>query len=577
MLMRMGQQIAAIKEHLEDGRAARSLQLEDSDQPAIFGGVLRSVTRAELLASLPARSLSNRLVTRFFDVYDPSIPYSQFLHQATFLKQYEAFWADFDAWPVAKIGMLYSILNLALHSHQRYGDAPPDIHAHVLSMAESYRYRAAQCILAANLGTPTFDSVLGMKLYALSEYARLPYSDVQHWMVHGLVMRQALRAGFHRDPSAFPSITPFEAEQRRRIWHSICQLDLLMSLQLGLPSMTRYSESNVAPPRSVYEEELYEGMPELPLARPPDEPTPVAYMIAKQRIFQVVARVVEHLNTVRVPADDAVLDLTRDLDAARDAVPPHLRHKPWDQSVNDAVPLRLQRMHLQIFYDKALCLLNRRFLAVPVHARARFARSRALCIRAALSLLSIQADMHRLGVKWYAYTLSRTDYLLATAILCRTLHAMRSSSGSFTGGNGDRDTNGHDPAAQVASTDAEEAQIRDALSRARAIWEQISDVSTDARPVCRIISSMLEKVPGMATSAPGPATTDVSPVPSLVESRSGHGGEEASSARADTTSTMSGTPDDLRFSDMMDWSTWDSIIQSSGFDSFENVDQLWGP
>ena len=239
--------------------------------------MLRYVSRGELLAALPARPLADLLIERFFGFYDPSMPYSHFIHRPSFTRHYERFWADQAAWPVAKLGMLFAMLCLALASYARNGDPPPDLAPHAPAMADGFRHRAAQCILASNLGAPTFDSVLALKMYGIAEYARLPYDSTQHRMIHSLLVQQALRLGFHRDPDGFPSIPPFEAEQRRRIWHSVCQLDMLLALQLGLPSTTRYEESNVAPPRSLYDGELYEGMLELPPSRPPTEPTPVAY------------------------------------------------------------------------------------------------------------------------------------------------------------------------------------------------------------------------------------------------------------------------------------------------------------
>ena len=511
------------------------------------------MTRAELLTSLPAKLLADRLITRFFDIYDPSLPYSQLIHRATFVRHYERFWSNFDSWPLAKVGMLFSMFHLALASYQRYGDEPPDLQGQIGPMTDAYRHQAAQCILAAKLGAPTFDSVVALMLHGMSEYARLPYSESTHWMLHGLLVRHAMRAGFHRDPSEFPSIPPFEGEQRRRIWHSICQLDLLLSLQLGMPAMTRYSETNVAPPRSVYEEELYEGMAELPPARSPSEPTQVAYGITKQRIFQVIGRVVQHLNSARPPSDDEVLELNQELCDIVANMPGHLRHRPWENSINDAVPLRLQRMQLQIFYDKALCILNRGFLAVP-RSRGRFVHSRGLCVQAALGLLSIQTDMNRMGVKWYLYTLNRNDFLLATAILCRALHSARSTHGEPVDAPKRR--------APSAPTGEEDAQIHESLRSARAIWAQISDVAPDARPAVRIIDAMLEKVPS--------GKTDASPVPSLESA--GRGGAESGGTPP---SIHAPTPDDVPPPEMMDWSQWDSFIRGSGLDAFDSLDQLW--
>ena len=226
--------------------------------------------------------------------------------------------------------------------------------------------------------------------------------------------------------------------------------------------------------------------------------------------------------------------------------------------------------------DKAMCLLNRRFLAVPAHARARFARHRALCVQAALDLLTIQGDMHRLGVKWYAFALTRNDFLLATAILCRTMHIARTAPAEATNGP------------NAASLVAEELQIRDALGRARSLWEQLMDVSADARPACRMIGAMLDRVP--ANSAAGSLQTSVapgavpalSPVPSLVGSfgaRAGSGSDGAAppSSGQPTVSSHGSTPEDLQFSDMMDWSTWDSLVQGNDFGAgaFDDLDQLW--
>lgn len=75
-------QIAAIKEHLGESSKPRvSLSLE-SDQPALLGGVLRVLTKSELLESFPSKQVADLLVARFFESYDPAIPGSSMAYEA---------------------------------------------------------------------------------------------------------------------------------------------------------------------------------------------------------------------------------------------------------------------------------------------------------------------------------------------------------------------------------------------------------------------------------------------------------------------------------------------------------------
>ncbi|KAI0137823.1 fungal-specific transcription factor domain-containing protein [Hypoxylon sp. NC0597] len=53
------------------------------------------------------------------------------------------------------------------------------------------------------------------------------------WMMTGLAIRMAQALGLHRDGSRFPHLTPFEVEMRRRVWYSICMIDVRSSEDQG--------------------------------------------------------------------------------------------------------------------------------------------------------------------------------------------------------------------------------------------------------------------------------------------------------------------------------------------------------
>lgn len=53
------------------------------------------------------------------------------------------------------------------------------------------------------------------------------------WMMTGLAIRMAISLGIHRDGSKFPSLTPYDVEMRRRVWWSLCMLDVRTSEDQG--------------------------------------------------------------------------------------------------------------------------------------------------------------------------------------------------------------------------------------------------------------------------------------------------------------------------------------------------------
>ncbi|KAH7156723.1 fungal-specific transcription factor domain-containing protein [Dactylonectria macrodidyma] len=53
------------------------------------------------------------------------------------------------------------------------------------------------------------------------------------WMMTGLAIRMAQAIGLHRDGSHFENLSPYEVQMRRRVWWSICMLDIRASEDQG--------------------------------------------------------------------------------------------------------------------------------------------------------------------------------------------------------------------------------------------------------------------------------------------------------------------------------------------------------
>ena len=384
---------------------------------------------------------------------------------------------------LSSLGKIFSVYCLALQSYDRQDDEPLDLRGMTIDLSETYRKRSAQCLLKSNISTPSRHHLEAFLLYGVSEYARVgDEAVVAQWFILGMMVRKAFHMGYHRDPDEFPNLSPFEKEMRRRLWAHVWQIDTLYSFALGLPSSVSKSRSNVASPRNLFEEELHEDMAELPPSRPAEVMTPISFTIAKLNILRGLSAVVDHLNSLEEHTYGQIVEMNQQLAEALDSVPQFLRIKPWEESATDPKPLRLQRLQIRMFYDKATCMLNRRFLNTPEEHQSNLPRPRDLCIQSALSLLRIQVGFHRERNKWFRFHLSRHDFLLAAVILFLILGNKRQHRIARTGR--EADANAYD--------DEDLALIR-ALYQSREIWAEHTAASNDAQTACRMFDRMKER------------------------------------------------------------------------------------
>jgi hypothetical protein len=184
---------------------------------------------------------------------------------------------------------------------------------------------------------------------------------------------------------------------RRRIWSAVSQHDLLFSVQIGLPKGVRYVECDTQSPRNLHEEELYEDMKELPPSRPWNEDTEVSYQVVKYAIMRAYGQVVEFLSVLEPQPYEEVLKLDMKLMETRANIPPHLQLGTLEEMAKDTPSRVMEKSILQSFYNKAICLLHRKYWdSVPAQTpKDTWYYSRKTCVASSLALLEQQASMHR--------------------------------------------------------------------------------------------------------------------------------------------------------------------------------------
>ena len=378
-----------------------------------------------------------------------------------------------------------------------------------LELAAEYRLRTVQCLVNSDYTKSSIYTIETLILYVHGEYASRWDAEVGIWVIVGMIVRLSMRMGYHRDPSNYAGITPYQAEMRRRIWAFVRQMDTMFSFQLALPGMIRNTDSDTALPRNIFEDEFGPESKVLPPARPFTEPTPVSYMISKAQISFEFGAILEEINAVNgkpVSYDD-ILKRDNRLRELRNNMAPHLRLRPIEECTHDPATLLMQRFNLDIMWQKTMCVLHRKYIA-RARQNPRYAHSRRACVDASMEILRHQAKLHRESqpggrmrtMKWFISSLTKHDYLLGAMIVCLDLHY-----DSISESLADRPPN-YD---MYFWTPAQRVEMLQALETSQQIWNESAETSMEAYKASHIIGIMLEKVKSPQNQqAEGPTTSE---------------------------------------------------------------------
>ncbi|KZF23768.1 hypothetical protein L228DRAFT_123650 [Xylona heveae TC161] len=493
-------QIAEQSDRLHQSKVSSDM----NPYPFVFGAT-RPPNRAEILAAIPKKPMVDKLVERYFTSYDPAL---HIIHAPLFRKQLEQYWSDLrqanDIW----IGLLYAIMRLAMQSYTRIGDEPQEFRFRSVELANLYRTLTCQCLVLSDFTMPVNYTLETMILYIQGEFTRSREAEVGVWAMVGMIVRLAMRQGYHRDPSHYPNVTPFQVEMRRRVWTYIRMMDILFSFQMSLPNMIRKEDSDTQLPQNYYDDDFDEDTKVLPPPRPGSESTPVAYMISKARLSFAFGKIVGHLHTRSLCSYDEVMRLDNELRAAYAMIPPHLQLRPMTEMGRDPPSVIMQRFSLDFLYNKGQCVLHRKFLA-RARENPRYAHSRRTCVDSAMELLHHQTVLHtesrpqgRLrGVEWFASSLTAHDFIMAAMIVCLDLYH----------GTEVKSPNGTSADFYTWGLERRPDMIQ-ALETSKAIWDGLKERSVEAYKASGLLSVMIDKlrqdragVPPTPPSQPSPA------------------------------------------------------------------------
>lgn len=195
----------------------------------------------EVISVLPKKPQADVLLGRYFECVDPVYP---MIHRQTFYADYEHFWRmsaqdnkETDAAFVAQIFVMLALGTQFVSSTTPKGEQR--------QTAEFYASACNQALrMSSYLSTASLRSIQAMVLMTYFLINDNHASD--GWAFAGVLIRQAYAMGLHRDPNVVtPDASPFEKQQRRKVWQAVLLQDTFLTVLLSLPPSATHTDVSV--------------------------------------------------------------------------------------------------------------------------------------------------------------------------------------------------------------------------------------------------------------------------------------------------------------------------------------------
>ncbi|KAI0482631.1 hypothetical protein GGR56DRAFT_685544 [Xylariaceae sp. FL0804] len=499
-------EIGGLREYVRETSDYYAADEDEKEEPVRMPGAdlflmqTASATKMDIISAIPPRIVVDSMIARYFNTAD--MPISMIIHRNVFLKQYEAFWEDPLGTPILWVTILFGMMYMVAHFALLMGEGSSQLNEETLveyrSITTVSREKMIQCLRLGNYMKGTRHTIEALLFFLQVDYVQGEDAQLGCWQLLGLIIRIALKMGYHRDGSHFPErLSAFDAEMRRRVWSVLAQFDTATSSQVGLPRLVKEAQCDTAEPRSLLDDDFDDdASAALPPARPPGQHTLAQFVAYKGRVTSAYGRICDFATSSRQRDHGEAMRLDRLLNAAyRHDAPAVLQpqqSKPLRQAIlADGVELVTRRAYIAVGFYKAQMTLHRRFM-VPAKTDGRFAYSHATCVGAALSTLRLQADLHEQcrpggalhADRWKVWFVMQAEFLLATTILCFDLSDDIANARARAGRS----------SPLLASPDDDlRAKTVAALRTSLPIWTEQQAMSKDAQKAIQAITVVLNK------------------------------------------------------------------------------------
>lgn len=108
------------------------------------------------------------------------------------------------------IGLLFAVLRIAMLDYVREGDEPPEFKGKCQDLATSFRNRLTDCLILGDYLQPHEFVMEVLCLHLYGEYVSSRDVKSSVWVLIGMIIRLAMRMGYHQHTQPALTSTPFK-------------------------------------------------------------------------------------------------------------------------------------------------------------------------------------------------------------------------------------------------------------------------------------------------------------------------------------------------------------------------------
>ncbi|ATY62276.1 metal ion resistance transporter (Zrc1) [Cordyceps militaris] len=203
----------------------------------------------------------------------------------------------------------------------------------------------------------------------------------------GSLIREAVMMGLHRDPALFSNMSPYWAETRKRLWLTVVETELQLSLHLGIPLALSWEDFDCPLPINIEDEHFSPSSTSMPPERDISTLTKTTFQIVLARSLRVRMEISKLINRARLRMDsNEIMSLSDSLMSSLNEAPAQLRD---DSGTGDARNYAFQRSFYMFFIWRSMLALHRPvFLNLVDVGKEVYSVSRMHCVQASVALLA---------------------------------------------------------------------------------------------------------------------------------------------------------------------------------------------
>lgn len=367
----------------------------------------------ELLHFLPDRETMEYLIRLYFDTSETMY---RILHRPSFWKEYGMFWDNPQSANPAFIVLMLLMMAVVSCTSQKgksmyVGDSAVG------------RERAVWWIEVCDLWLERHSKkhifLAIWQARCLLMLAKLVnvVKKKQLWTQAGTLVREAMSAGFHRDPSFLgDKVSVFDQEMRRRLWATMIELELQVSIDRGMPSASAGIPSDCAAVLNTNDEDLTTDSDSPPISKPWKEYTESTFLHISRVSFSLRVSLNSLANDLSSPLlYEEVLNFEEMITQELQKLPPARSGGTED---TQGLPIAVRTL-LDVQLRQFLIMLHAPF-ARQAETNSRYLVSRMICFNAAASIIEQYSKLSNSGSS--LLLLLRHDYFRGALIICHHMY-----------------------------------------------------------------------------------------------------------------------------------------------------------